>query len=345
MSASTAATGVPGAQCVDHVAFTVPNLDAAVEFGREALGADLIYRLPPLAHEDDWMERKLDVHPRAVTEIALMRLGPTMNVEMFEYHSPGRSVVPRSPGSTGSLHLGLHVDDIELALAALGKYEGVHAFGPVRGGAEWVRVSNPWGIPLELRARPAVEPYQQHDAANGPLPGFRQVERLGYSVADLAKAEDFFALVLGAEPLGRTVQDLAEPGLAEAFGVPASGTLERSLLRLGPLDTLELCRFSGPGQAVTSPPRNDDVGGRHLALHVTDVDAAAAYLASVAGCTVLGEPETIPDGPIAGDRWVYVRTPLGLHVELVRMPDGELPYERETTARRRPAGSLRWNDR
>ena len=337
--------GLPGAQCVDHVAFTVPNLDEAIAFGRDALGADLIYRLPALAHEDDWMRRKLDVHPRAIAEIALLRLGPTMNVELFEYRSPGRSATPRRPGSAGSLHLGLRVDDVELAVAALGKHEDVHTFAPVRNGADWARIANPWGIPLELRARPTLPPYRDHDAAEGPLPGFRQVDHLAYSVPDLAVAEDFFAQVLGAEPIERTVLDLAEPGLAEALGVPGGGTLERALLRLGPLDTLELSCLRGPTHPVADPPRNDDVGGRHLALHVTDVDAAAAALGAVAGCTVLGEPETIEDGPIAGDRWVYVRTPLGLHIELIKMPDGELPYERGTAARRRPAGSLRWADR
>jgi catechol 2,3-dioxygenase-like lactoylglutathione lyase family enzyme len=346
----TAGPGLPGAQCVDHVAFTVPNLDAAIAFGRDALGADLIYRLPPLSHGDGWMERKLDVHPRAVTEIALLRLGPTTNVELFEYHSPGRDVAPRRPSSTGALHLGLQVDDLELALPALSKHEGVRALGPVPAGAAWVRVENPWGIPLELRARPTLLRYreqhgEEHAAAEGPLPGFRQVDHLAYSVPDLARAEDFFARVLGAEPIGHETLDLTEPGLAESLGVPSGGVLERALLRLGPLDTLELSCLRGPTHPATDSPRNDDVGGRHLALHVTDVDAAAAALGAEPGCTVLGEPETIPDGPIAGDRWVYVRTYLGLHIEVVRMPDGELPYERETTARRRPAGSLRWADR
>jgi len=112
---------------------------------------------------------------------------------------------------------------------------------------------------------------------------------------------------------------------------------------MGPVDNVELSCFRGRG-AGGLPPRNSDVGGRHLALHVEDVDAAATYLGALPGFTVLGAPETITDGPIAGDRWVYVRSPLGLHIELVNMPDGSLPYERETTARRRAAGELRWSD-
>ncbi len=92
----TAGPGLPGAQCVDHVAFTVQNLDAAIAFGRDALGADLIYRLPPLAHEDDWMRRKLDVHPRAIAEIALLRLGPTTSTSSSSSTTPPAATWPRA---------------------------------------------------------------------------------------------------------------------------------------------------------------------------------------------------------------------------------------------------------
>jgi hypothetical protein len=112
---------------------------------------------------------------------------------------------------------------------------------------------------------------------------------------------------------------------------------------MGPTDNVELWWHAGA--AAGDPPRNSDVGGRHLAVHVSDVDAAAAYLAAWPGFVVLGAPETITEGPIAGDRWVYVRSPLGLHIELVRMPDGALPYERQSPGRRRAAGTLRWTDR
>jgi hypothetical protein len=50
------------------------------------------------------------------------------------------------------------------------------------------------------------------------------------------------------------------------------------------------------------------------------------------GVRVLGEPQTIADGPIAGDRWVYFLTPWGMQMELIHLPTGA-PYERETQAR------------
>ncbi|WP_405774057.1 VOC family protein [Streptomyces sp. NBC_01538] len=365
-----AARGVPTARRVDHVALTVPDLDDAVDFTVRVLGGELVYRLPPLSHDDDWMREHLDVHPRAAAEIALVRLGPTTNVELFAYSSPDNKASPPRPHDVGSTHLGLYVTDVDAAVAAVRERGPWHPYGPVRtvpaghpaAGTRWVRVTTPWGMPLELRAAPASLPYERHtparrfgpcerwynrdegSAAAEPLPGARNVDHLAYTVADLDAAEAFFTRVLGAELLYRATADLTDPDLAQALGVPPGGTLHQAALRMGPTDTVELNHSPHPG-ARRDWPRNSDVGGNHLALYVDDVDAAAAYLAGQPGCTMLATPETIPAGPLAGDRWVYVRTGIGLYVEVVHMPDGSLPYERDTPARRRTAHSTRWWDR
>lgn len=365
-----AAAGVPGARRVDHVALTVPDLDVAVAFVVDALGGELVYRLPELTRQDDWMRRHLDVHPRAGAEIALMRLGPTTNLELFEYRSPDHNPSPPRTSDAGSTHLALFVEDVDRAAAVLRDRFGLPMLGAPRtvaagspaAGIRWVRLTAPWGMPIELRSAPSRLPYEHLTAARRfgpcpqwrnhddgppaptPIPGLRNVDHVAYTVADLDAALDFFVGVLGGELLYRTGSALADPLLATALGVPAEGRMEHAALRLGPTDTIELTRYRVPG-AGRVPPRNSDVGGRHLALHVDDVDVAAAYLAAQPGCTVLGSPETITQGPIAGDRWVYVRTPLGLHIELVHMPDGALPYERDTTARRKAAGPQLWPDR
>ncbi|MEV2216109.1 VOC family protein [Streptomyces sp. NPDC050997] len=363
--------GVPGARRVDHMAFTVPDLDTAIDFTVRVLGGEVVYRLPLLAHDDDWMREHLDVHPRAGTEIALVRLGPTTNLELFAYRSPDHRDVPPRPHDLGSVHLGLYVTDVDAAVSALRDRGPWRPYGPVRtvpqgqpgAGIRWVRVTTPWGMPLELRSVPAVLPYEQHNPARrfGPcaqwrnrddgsgtadaLPGARNIDHLALTVADLDEAERFFTQVLGAERLYRTSADLNDPDLARALGVPRGGTLDQVALRMGPTDNIELNRYRDSPGARRHWPRNSDVGGNHLALYVDDVDAATAYLAAQPGCTVLGAPETIPEGPLAGDRWVYVRTGIGLYVEVVRMPDGSLPYERSTAARRRAARGERWWDR
>ncbi len=362
--------GVPGAQRVDHLAFTVSDLDAAIDFAETALGGELVYRLPPLAHADDWMRVHLDVHPRASAEIALVRLGPDTNLELFAYQSPDRAAAPRAPHDAGHVHLALHVTDVARAAAELTRRAGVSPLGPVRrvpdgqpdAGTRWVRLSSPFDAPLELRSVPEALPYEVEGgtprrrppgpwrnrddgtASRRGLPGALGVDHFARTVTDLDAAERFFVDVLGAELLYRNEQSVLPADVAAALGVPPGGALRRAVLGMGPTDTIELACYEGTSAGDPRPPRNSDVGGSHLALHVRDVDVAAAYLAEH-GCTVLGGPETIDQGPLTGDRWVYTRAPFGLYVEVVRMPDGALPYERTTAARRRAAHELSWTVR
>jgi catechol 2,3-dioxygenase-like lactoylglutathione lyase family enzyme len=234
---------------------------------------------------------------------------------------------------------------VDAAAAAVTRLSGLLPQGPIQvavapsplAGASFARFRTPWGMSFELRSMPEHgAPVGRYRAparwSNGagskagpsPIPGLRGLDHIGYAVADLDTALAVFAGVLGGEVLSRDT-DVA-------------------VLRMGPTDNVELSSFTRNGPNAR-PPRNCDIGGRHLALHVEDVDAAVAHLAARPGFLVLGKPETIVDGPIAGDRWVYVRSPIGLHIEVVRMPDGDLPYERSTAARRRAAGTLRWSDR
>jgi len=347
------ATGIPGAQRVDHVALTVADLGLAVAFVVEVLGGEVVYRLPPLTHDDDWMLEHLDVPPRSAAEIALIRLGPTTNLELFQYSGPGRNTTAPDWRDPGHQHLGLLVSDVAEAADAVTRLSGLLPQGPIQvaeapsplAGARCARFRTPWGMSFELRSMPEHDaPVGRYraparwsngdDSPSGPPPilGLRGVDHIGYAVANLDAALEVFVDVLGGEVLAR--------GTDKAGELP----VEIAALRMGPTDNVELFAFAGTN-GIARPPRNCDVGGRHLALHVDDVDAAAAHLAARPGFTVLGTPETIVDGPIAGDRWVYVRSPIGLHLEVVRMPDGNLPYEKSTAARRRPAGTLRWSDR
>ncbi len=360
-----------GARRVDHLALTVGDLEKSIRFVVDVLGGELVYRLPALAHqEDDWMSRHLDVHPRARAEIAMLRLGPVTNLELFEYWAPKHNEVAPRPHDVGSTVLGLFVEDIELAVEYLRKQPRVSVLGAVQtvrgaapeAGMRWIRFLAPWGSPIELRSFQRALPYESHCTARrfgpcaawsnrndgvrsrSPMPGLRSVDHVAYTVANLEAALEFFVEVLGAEYVYRTSVKLNDPSVAQGLGVPPRGRMERAVLRMGPTDNIELNQF-WVAHARNLPPCHSDVGGRHLALHVDDVTKAAAQLACVPGCTVLGPPQTICEGLIAGDRWVYVRTPIGLHVELVHMPDGALPYEEKTSARRRPTAGLRWTDR
>lgn len=165
------------------------------------------------------------------------------------------------------------------------------------------------------------------------IPGARAVHHVAYTVPDLDQAVRFFVDVIGAE-LAYTLDRVADPGgdwMTRKLDVHPAAVARIAMLRLGPVTNLELFEYDSPDQRRTLP-RNSDWGGHHLAIHVDDVDRAVAYLEQQPGVRILGKPETIEDGPIAGDRWVYFTTPWGMQLELINLPPGA-PFEQSTDAR------------
>ncbi|MEY9485204.1 catechol 2,3-dioxygenase-like lactoylglutathione lyase family enzyme [Streptomyces calvus] len=165
------------------------------------------------------------------------------------------------------------------------------------------------------------------------IPTATNVDHIAYTVPDLDEAVRFFVDVLGAELLYReeTVRSDDE-WMAEALNVHPRATADIAMLRLGPVTNIELFQYSAPDQ-IRRMPRNSDYGGHHIAFYVRDIDAAADYLRRQPGVRLLGEPRTVPHGPIAGDRWLYFLTPWGMQMELISLPS-QLPYEATTPHRR-----------
>lgn len=176
------------------------------------------------------------------------------------------------------------------------------------------------------------------------IPGARNVHHVAYTVPNLDQAVDFFVNVLGAELLYRTgpVEDQTGDWMTRYLNVDPRAATHIAMLRFGPVTNLELFEYTAPGQR-RELPRNSDWGGHHLAIDVENVDAAVDYLRSVPGVKILGEPQTITEGPLAGDRWVYFLTPWGMQMEVLHTPKG-MPYEKDTDARLfGPCAS--WNNR
>lgn len=166
------------------------------------------------------------------------------------------------------------------------------------------------------------------------IPTATNVDHVAYTVPDLNQAVEFFVDVLGADLLYRldSVKDDEGDWMRRQLGVDPRAKAQIAMLRLGPVTNVELFQYEAPGQS-RQLPRNSDHGGHHLAFYVEDIEAAAEYLRAQAGVTLLGDVQTIEDGPIAGDRWVYFLAPWGMQMEILHMPPG-MPYERATPARR-----------
>jgi catechol 2,3-dioxygenase-like lactoylglutathione lyase family enzyme len=150
---------VPTLRAVDHCAYTVPDLDEAVQFFVNHFGAELVFFDGPfLDEESDAMQRRLNVDPRARTRLAMIRIGKHHNIELFEYEAPDqRRQLPRN-SDIGGHHLAFYVDDIDAGYEYVRSIpgvtvqegpNGVDAAAPV-SGQRWFYFQSPWGMQLEL---------------------------------------------------------------------------------------------------------------------------------------------------------------------------------------------------
>ena len=161
------ANGLPGLRGTDHIGFTVPDLDQAVDFFVQVIGCEAFYDLGPFQFDDDWMERQLNVHPRTVMRrLKFLRCKHGSNFEIFEYESPDQNKTQPKNSDIGGHHLAFYVDDMDAAVAYL-KENGVRILGePVvraqgpSAGQTWVYFLAPWGMQLELVSYPQGKGYE-----------------------------------------------------------------------------------------------------------------------------------------------------------------------------------------
>lgn len=151
----------------DHIGLTVPDLDEAVSFFVNVLGASERQRFA--VHDDpEIMKNGLGVHPGASLRAVLLQLTPALYVELFQYQAPGQN--PRMPqvSDIGGHHLCLVVDDLDAAIAQLRRRldvwvgnPGTVTYGPHAGG-RWLYFRTSWGLVIELIADPAAGDLVEH---------------------------------------------------------------------------------------------------------------------------------------------------------------------------------------
>ncbi len=144
-------------------------------------------------------------------------------------------------------------------------------------------------------------------AARG-IPTAIAIDHYGYVVPDLDEAAGFFTEVLGFELL--SLDDpiaFADDRLARWYRVHPRASARFAFLRFGAA-VIELTEWHTPNQRTVTPS-NSDLGGRHFAIAVSDVDAAMAYLAAQPGVTVFER---------SAWNFVYFTTPWGMTLQIVQ---------------------------
>lgn len=159
--------GIPGMRGIDHIGFTVPDLDEAERFLLEVIGAEHIYTLGEKSADDEWMRVQLGVNPRtAIEEIRFYRVGTGSNVELFKYRAAdGQAPQPRN-SDIGGHHLALYVDDLDAAIAHLRAHDVEVMGSPVASkqaaeGQRWLYFRSPWGMQFELVSFPDGKAYER----------------------------------------------------------------------------------------------------------------------------------------------------------------------------------------
>lgn len=162
------AEGLPGMTGMDHVGFTVPDLDEAVGFFTEVLGCSAFYPLGPFSGGDStWMQDHLNVDPKAtIPAMRLVRCGNGTNLEIFQYTAPEQNTVQPRNSDIGGHHLAFYTTEMEAAVSYLeGKNVTVLGApttmteGPSEGET-WVYFLAPWGMQLELVSYPNGKAYE-----------------------------------------------------------------------------------------------------------------------------------------------------------------------------------------
>ncbi len=159
---TTPPAAIPGVRGIDHVGFTVPDMQQAVDFFTEVLGCRKAFGFGPFSDpQGTFMQDLVDVHPRAeIKEIVMMRCGRGSNIELFQYAAPDQKTERPRNSDHGGHHVAFYVKDIKAAVdkaRALGLRTLLGPFevkdGPA-AGQSITYVMAPWGMQLELISYP-----------------------------------------------------------------------------------------------------------------------------------------------------------------------------------------------
>ena len=144
--------------------------------------------------------------------------------------------------------------------------------------------------------------------SSAPAGSIQAIDHVGFVVTEIEPAVRFFVDVLGFEEIDRRGELKEADGdrMTRLFGVHPRATGTFRFLQLDSM-LVELLQWVAPDQR-TEVPRNADVGGRHLALTVGEIDSFLARISAEPGVVVRER----------NDRgFYYVSTPFGLEIQLI----------------------------
>lgn len=142
---------------MQHIGFTVPDMDQAVEFFETVFGGVTILETGLIDVDSDFMTAKLGVPgDKRIQNIKVLRVGNGTNLEIFEYSGEDEDEPLKRNSQSGGFHMAFEVEDAVKSADRL-REGGVDVLegptfieeGPM-AGLTWVYLRAPWGQFLEL---------------------------------------------------------------------------------------------------------------------------------------------------------------------------------------------------
>jgi len=137
----------------DHFSFSVSNMEAALDFFRNALGMEA----SPIEDVAEENVRKIVGFPDARLRISMVSIPGGNRIELIEYATPRGTPVDSATCNPGAAHIALLVDDVERTYKDLSgrgiKFINPPEWGPGPGGTGTWGVSylkGPDGITVEI---------------------------------------------------------------------------------------------------------------------------------------------------------------------------------------------------
>lgn len=155
------------------------------------------------------------------------------------------------------------------------------------------------------------------------------VDSVGVTVSDLDRAVQFYEKVLTFEKVAE--REIAGDEIVRRYGAAAFGNdvsarsvrVKVARLRLGD-EALELMQFASPsgGRPMPADSRGNDRWFQHVAIIVSDMDAAYARLRSFKVEHASSYPQRLPDSnpQASGIQAFYFRDPDGHFLEILAFP-------------------------
>ena len=153
-------------------------------------------------------------------------------------------------------------------------------------------------------------------------PPVSAVAAIGITVSDMPRALQFYRDVLDFQLVGE--REIPAADIARLHGIPAA-RVRVATLRLGD-EQIELIAWQSPrGRAMPADSRSHDQWFQHIAIIVSDMDAAYRRLQRHEIEGISSAPQRLPDwNPTAGGiEAYYFKDPDGHALEVLRFPPGK----------------------